>query len=115
MVHSCIKMAVSDFYYLNAHYKTRLVPQTSASKGDPLQASQSLVVNIVEAMIVGPEMSLDAKLLALIDDKAKVPIFSLGGSASPSDEYPYFLQISNVEAMQFKAEEQNKMTAEAIS
>lgn len=32
MVHSGITMVASDFYYLNAHYKTKFVPQTSDSK-----------------------------------------------------------------------------------
>ncbi|WOG95092.1 hypothetical protein DCAR_0314394 [Daucus carota subsp. sativus] len=105
MVHSSITMAVSEFYNINSHYKTRIVPSTADSKGDPLQAleaAQELVVKNVAAMIVGAEMSLDAKLLALIGDKARVPIFSLSGSAS-FDEYPYFLQLSHSEAMQFEA------------
>ncbi|WOG95091.1 hypothetical protein DCAR_0314393 [Daucus carota subsp. sativus] len=105
IVDRCITMATSDFYNLNAHYKTRIIPQTTDSKGDPLQAleaAQGLVVKNVKAMIVGPEMSLDEKLLALISDEAKVPIFSLSGSAS-FDEYPYFLQLSNGEALQFEA------------
>lgn len=60
------------------------------------------MVQNVEAMIIGPDMPLDEKLLALIGDKAKVPIFSLSGSA-PFDEYPYFLQLSHSETMQFEA------------
>ena len=41
IVHSCITMATSDFYNQNAHYKTRIVPQTTDSKGDPLQALEA--------------------------------------------------------------------------
>lgn len=41
MVHSCITIAASDFYNLHAHYKTRIVPQTIDSKGDPLLALEA--------------------------------------------------------------------------
>lgn len=36
-IHSCITMAISDFYALNEGYGTRLVVHTRDTKGDPLQ------------------------------------------------------------------------------
>lgn len=35
---TCISMAISDFYALNTHYKTRLVLHSRDSEGDPFRA-----------------------------------------------------------------------------
>ncbi|KAA8550525.1 hypothetical protein F0562_002209 [Nyssa sinensis] len=51
---------------------------------------------------MGPETSLEAKFLAVLGDKAKVPILSFTTSPSFSTEYPYFLQIAQDETTQFK-------------
>ena len=37
-VHSCITMALSDFYMLNSYYKTRIVLHDRNTHGEPLQA-----------------------------------------------------------------------------
>ncbi|XP_017238897.1 glutamate receptor 1.4 [Daucus carota subsp. sativus] len=106
MVNSCIMIAASDFYNINGHYQTRIVTQIIDSKGDPLkalEAVQDLLKKNVGALFLGPEMSLDGTLLALLSEKAKVPMFSLGGSLTSSDEYPYFFQLSHSEALQSKA------------
>lgn len=63
-----------------------------------LYAAQYLVLNNVEAMIVGPEMTPDPKGLAVIADKAQNPIFSLNGSVSMSEVYPTMFQVSHSEA-----------------
>lgn len=47
MVHSCITMAASDFYNLNSHYQTRIVPQTIDSNGDPLKALEAGKVDLL--------------------------------------------------------------------
>ena len=41
MANNCISMAVSDFYSINRHYKTRLVLHTRDSMGEPLYALSS--------------------------------------------------------------------------
>ncbi|KAL6332020.1 hypothetical protein AAG906_020377 [Vitis piasezkii] len=41
MANNCISMAVSDFYSINRHYKTRLILHTRDSMGDPLYALSS--------------------------------------------------------------------------
>ncbi|KAJ0442030.1 putative periplasmic binding protein-like I [Helianthus annuus] len=93
-IYSCINLAISDFYSINHNYTTRIVLQTKDSEGDPLKALSAiryLLKNKNVQAIIGPETYLQSKLLALIADKAKVPIFSF---ASPSSmEYPYLFQI----------------------
>ncbi|CAL5427068.1 unnamed protein product [Camellia sinensis] len=116
VVHSCIMMAISDFYAVNNHYKTRVVLHTRDSNGEPLLALSAgklkvstlpfaaldLIDNIkVQAMIIGPETSLEEKLLAFLGDKAKVPIISFMTSPC-STHYPYFVQIKSDEITEFK-------------
>ncbi|KAL7172904.1 hypothetical protein ACSBR2_032385 [Camellia fascicularis] len=105
VVHSCITMAISDFYAVNNHYKTRVVLHTRDSNGEPLlalSAALDLIDNIkVQAMITGPETSLEEKLLAFLGDKAKVPIISFMTSPC-STHYPYFVQIKSDEITEFK-------------
>ncbi|XP_057508915.1 glutamate receptor 1.2-like isoform X2 [Actinidia eriantha] len=104
VVHSCITMAISDFYALNALYKTRIVLHTRDSEGEPLHALSAaldLLENIKVQAIIGPETSLEGKLLALLSNKTKVPIISF--SRSPySTEYPYVVQITPDEATEFR-------------
>ncbi|KAA8550518.1 hypothetical protein F0562_002202 [Nyssa sinensis] len=104
-VHSCITMAVSEFYALNSHYKTRIVLHTRDSKGEPLPALSAvldLLENIKVQAVMGSETSIEAKFLAVLGDKAKIPIISFTTSPSFSTEYPYFLQIAQDETTQFK-------------
>ncbi|KAK2965808.1 hypothetical protein RJ640_025317 [Escallonia rubra] len=104
-VHSCITMAISDFYALNSHYKTRIVLHVKDSKGEPLRALSTaldLLENNEVQAIIGPETSLEAKLLALLGDKAKLPILSLAANPSPIAEHPYFVQITQDETTQFE-------------
>ncbi|XP_028077695.1 glutamate receptor 2.2-like [Camellia sinensis] len=105
VVHSCIMMAISDFYAVNNHYKTRVVLHTRDSNGEPLlalSAALDLIDNIkVQAMIIGPETSLEEKLLAFLGDKAKVPIISFMTSPC-STHNPYFVQIKSDEITEFK-------------
>ncbi|GJW80107.1 hypothetical protein Tco_0144082 [Tanacetum coccineum] len=38
IVHSCMNMALSDFYTVNNHYKTRIVIHSMDTHGEPLHA-----------------------------------------------------------------------------
>ena len=38
IVHSCMTMALSDFYTFNNHYKTRIVLHSRDTHGEPLHA-----------------------------------------------------------------------------
>ncbi|CAL5424798.1 unnamed protein product [Camellia sinensis] len=106
VVHSCIAMAISDFYAVNTpHYKTRVVLHIRDSNGEPLlalSAALDLIENIkVQAMIIGPETLLEDKLLALLGDTAKIPIISFATSPY-STHYPYSVQIKPDEIIEFK-------------
>ncbi|KAI7984630.1 Glutamate receptor 1.3 [Camellia lanceoleosa] len=106
VVHSCITMAISDFYAVNTpQYKTRVVLHTRDSNGEPLlalSAALDLIENIkVQAIIIGPETSLEDKLWALLGDKAKIPIISFATSPY-STHYPYSVQIKPDEIIEFK-------------
>ncbi|KAI7984632.1 Glutamate receptor 1.3 [Camellia lanceoleosa] len=106
VVHSCITMAISDFYAVNTpHYETRVVLHIRDSNGEPLlalSAALDLIENIkVQAMIIGPETLLEDKLLALLGDKAKIPIISFATSPY-STHYPYSVQIKPDEIIEFK-------------
>ncbi|GJX58160.1 hypothetical protein Tco_0289550 [Tanacetum coccineum] len=43
IVHSCMTMALSDFYTVNNHYKTRIVLHTRDTHGEPLHAPSAEV------------------------------------------------------------------------
>uniref|UniRef100_A0A251SI77 Putative ionotropic glutamate receptor, metazoa, Periplasmic binding protein-like I n=1 Tax=Helianthus annuus TaxID=4232 RepID=A0A251SI77_HELAN len=64
-------------------------------------AVHDLLNNIKVQAIIGPETYLEAKLLAPIADKAKVPIFSFAGS--PSIQYPFLYQIKEDESVMSKS------------
>ncbi|CAK9150468.1 unnamed protein product [Ilex paraguariensis] len=104
-IHSCITMAISDFYAVNSHHKTRIALHTRDSKGEPLQALSAaldLLENGKVQAIIGLEMSFEAKVLALLGDKANVPILSFSTSPSSSTEYPYLVQITQDASIQFE-------------
>ncbi|PWA65095.1 ionotropic glutamate receptor, metazoa, Periplasmic binding protein-like I [Artemisia annua] len=65
------------------------------------RAALDLLNNIKVQVIIGPETYLEAKLLASVADKAKVPIFSFAGSPSMSD--PYLFQIKEDESVMAKS------------
>ncbi|KAJ9549020.1 hypothetical protein OSB04_021563 [Centaurea solstitialis] len=98
-IHMCIDMAISDFYALHPSYRTKIALHTMDSKGDPLQALSAvdhLLRQVKVQAIVGPETHFQPKLLSLFADKAKVPIFSLGGPSSV--EHPYLFHIKEDES-----------------
>ncbi|KAL5737984.1 hypothetical protein ACOSP7_030745 [Xanthoceras sorbifolium] len=101
---TCISMAISDFYTKHDYYKTRVVLHTRDSKGEPLLALSSaleLLQNSQVRAIFGAQTSMEAKFLAELGDKTKVPIITF--SPSSSKHYPYFLQISQNETYQAEA------------
>ncbi|XP_042753247.1 glutamate receptor 1.4 [Lactuca sativa] len=103
-IHSCITMAISDFYALNHSYKTRIVLHTRDSEGDPVKALSAvdhLLKNAKVQAIIGPETYLPSKLLSLFADKAEVPIFSFASSSSR--ENPYLFQIKQDESIMAKS------------
>ncbi|KAI3678654.1 hypothetical protein L6452_37955 [Arctium lappa] len=104
-VHSCITMAVSDFYAVNSHYKTRIVLHDRDAHGEPLHAL-SAALDLLEKTkvqaIIGSNSTSEAKFLAVLGDEARIPILSLSPTPS-SNNHPYFLQIAQDETIQFKS------------
>ncbi|KAK2650206.1 hypothetical protein Ddye_017695 [Dipteronia dyeriana] len=104
IVHNCISMAISDFYSVHGYYKTRVIFHTRDSKGEPLRALTSaldLLENSEVRAIIGAQTSMEAKFLAELGNKTKVPVISFSaptGTSSPSNKYPYFFQINQDES-----------------
>ncbi|XP_059626900.1 glutamate receptor 1.2-like [Cornus florida] len=97
-------MAISDFYTLNKHYKTRIVPHIKDSGGEPLRALSvglDLLENKKVQAIIGLGTSPEANFLAALGDKAKVPILYLSGSPMLSTEYPYPVQLTQDQILEF--------------
>ncbi|XP_022848940.1 glutamate receptor 2.7-like [Olea europaea var. sylvestris] len=102
-IHACISMAISDFYETNSHYTTRTVLHVRDSHGRPLgvlSAAVDLLENSKVHAIIGLETFLEDKFLAILTEKAKIPILSFAPSVT-SNEFPYIVKIRSDEASQF--------------
>ncbi|PON65936.1 Ionotropic glutamate receptor [Trema orientale] len=109
ILHSCVFIALSNFYRLNIDYRTRLVFHTRDSKGETLQAlsaAHELLDKIKVKALIGGETRMEARLLAELGYKAKVPMLSLSETSNSSPRFnknPFFIGIIQDEASQFKA------------
>ncbi|KAL8244965.1 hypothetical protein R6Q59_011223 [Mikania micrantha] len=101
----CVSIAVSEFYAVNAHYKTRIVLHSRDTHGEPLHAL-SAALDLLEKhkvqAILGSSSTAEAKFLAVLGDQVTIPILSLSSIPS-SEKHPYFLQITQDETTQVKA------------
>ncbi|EEF46825.1 glutamate receptor 2 plant, putative [Ricinus communis] len=96
---SCIKMALSDFYATNSHYKPRLVRHTRNSMEDVVGAAAAalinsnfsfespfrntaltLIKNVELQAIIGPTTSTQAGFVIELGQKAHAPIISFSAS-----------------------------------
>ncbi|KAL7113679.1 hypothetical protein ACP275_04G075500 [Erythranthe tilingii] len=103
VVHSCIKMAVSDFYRLNGGYRTRIALHVRDSGGDSLRsiaAALDLLENVEVQAIIIPKISNEELFLARLGDRVNVPLLSFSSISSPN-EHPYFVQVAEDENTQF--------------
>ncbi|KAJ9567210.1 hypothetical protein OSB04_003176 [Centaurea solstitialis] len=103
-VHSCITIALSEFYKINDHYQTRIVVHNRDTQGETLHALRiafELLEKTKVQAIIGSDSTIEAKLMAVLGDEAKIPILSLSPTPS-SHNHPYFLQIAQDETIQFK-------------
>ncbi|KAG8388840.1 hypothetical protein BUALT_Bualt02G0166800 [Buddleja alternifolia] len=103
VIHTCITMAISDFYNLNSQYKTRIALQVRDSRGDSFHSIASaldLLENVGVRGLIIPKVSNVDLFLATLGDKANVPVLSLSSTPS-ADEHPYFLQVEEDETTQF--------------
>ncbi|RVW75482.1 Glutamate receptor 2.7 [Vitis vinifera] len=108
MANNCISMAVSDFYSIHRHYKTRLILHTRDSMGDPLYALSStidLLENKDVHAILGPQTSEEAEFLVHLGDKAGVPIvtFSVTTPFLSQEKTPYLVRVAINDKAQVKA------------
>nr|XP_043635390.1 glutamate receptor 1.3-like [Erigeron canadensis] len=104
VVHRCITMAIADFYAANPHYTTRIVINTKDTKGEPLlalSAALELLENTKVQAIIGPDATVESRFLDLLEQKANIPFLSFATSTL-SNKNPYFLQIAQDEATEFK-------------
>ncbi|CAI9776568.1 unnamed protein product [Fraxinus pennsylvanica] len=72
VVHSCITIAISDFYMLNEQYKTRIALETRDSRGEPSDfiasessnANHSIGCQHVPSLprVASSQMSMDSRL-----------------------------------------------------
>ncbi|KAG7588966.1 Ionotropic glutamate receptor [Arabidopsis suecica] len=91
-----ISLALSDFYRVNNSYRTRVSVLARDSQGDPLlalAAAKDLLQTGKVKAIVGAESLQEAKLLAAISEKAKVPVIStLVPNTLSLNKYNHFIQ-----------------------
>ncbi|KAL6212674.1 hypothetical protein ACLB2K_017892 [Fragaria x ananassa] len=83
---SCIKMALSDFYFYHPFYKTRLVLNSRDSKKNVIAAAASafeLIKNEEVRTIMGPVTSMETTFVINLGDQTHVPIISFSAT-SPS-------------------------------
>ncbi|CAH8362090.1 unnamed protein product [Eruca vesicaria subsp. sativa] len=99
IVRSSVSLALSDFYAVNSHYKTRVSLSVRNSLGEPILALSSAVDLLqtvgVEAIFGGNSL-LETKLLAELGEKARVPVISLNSPISLSlKKYSYLIQVTH--------------------
>ncbi|XP_048328099.2 glutamate receptor 1.2 isoform X2 [Ziziphus jujuba] len=106
IIHSCVSMAISNFYSLHNNYATKLVLHTRDSKGQLLQLVSS-ALNLLDKVkveaIIGAQTIMEANFLAELGEKAGIPTISLS-EFSPllSRKYPFLVQSTQDETSQFK-------------
>ncbi|KAK3221545.1 hypothetical protein Dsin_008570 [Dipteronia sinensis] len=75
IVETCMSMAISDFYALHPHHRTRLVLETKTTKNivSTAAAVVDLVKNVKVHAILGPQIPDAAPLVVEMGAKAHVP------------------------------------------
>ncbi|XP_062025370.1 glutamate receptor 2.2-like [Rosa rugosa] len=105
---SCLDLALSDFYYSNSHYKSKLVLNTQDSKKTVVGAAAAAVNLIKKSQvqaILGPVTSKQTNFVINLGDQAHVPIisFSATSPALTSLRSSYFFQFSENDSCQVRA------------
>ncbi|KAM5548454.1 glutamate receptor 2.8 [Rosa sericea] len=105
---SCMKLALSDFYASNPHYRTRLVLLPRNSKGTVVGAAAAavdLINNKDVQAIIGPGTSMEANFVINVGAQAKVPIltFSASSPCLSSLGSSFFFRLTQNDLIQVKA------------
>ncbi|MBA0547895.1 hypothetical protein Golob_019028, partial [Gossypium lobatum] len=105
---SCMNMALSDFYAIHPHYKTRLVFSTKDSMGDVVAAASAavdLIRNVEVQAIIGPRSSMQANFVISLGNKSQVPIISFSATSPSltSLKSPYFFRAAQSGSFQVNA------------
>ncbi|KAL5698826.1 hypothetical protein ACHQM5_029812 [Ranunculus cassubicifolius] len=104
---SCMYMAISDFYDIHPHYKTRLLLHTRDSTSDVIGAAfaaMDLLKNVTVQAIIGPQKSEQTEFIVDVGHKLRIPIISFSAT-SPSiySRSPYFIRTTPDDHTQVKA------------
>ncbi|XP_076881078.1 glutamate receptor 1.4-like [Bidens hawaiensis] len=102
LIYHCIFIAISDFYQANPHYITRIVFNMRDTKLTALSSALELLENTKVQAIIGPDPTVEARFLEVLEEKANVPILSFSTSLF-SNPNPYLVQIAQEETTQIKA------------
>ncbi|XP_024014845.1 glutamate receptor 1.1 isoform X2 [Eutrema salsugineum] len=108
ILEASFSLALSDFYRINNGYRTRVSVLARDTQGDPilaLAAATNLLKHAkVEAIVVGAQSLQEAKLLAAVSEKTKVPVISVLVPHSLSlNKYDHFIQLTHDSVSEAKA------------
>ncbi|XP_039013290.1 glutamate receptor 2.1-like [Hibiscus syriacus] len=107
VANACIPMAISDFYAAHPNFRTRLSLHVRSSDDVLAAAFTALeLINKEEVnAIIGPQTSMQARVVMDIGQKAQVPIIS-SSATSPSlstTQNPFFVRTALDDSSQAKA------------
>ncbi|EOA23540.1 hypothetical protein CARUB_v10016736mg [Capsella rubella] len=99
ILETSFSLALSDFYGNNKGYRTRVTLSSRDSQGDPilaLAAATDLLHTAKVEAIVGAQSLQEARLLAAISEKSKVPVISTFVPHTLSlNKYDHFIQLTH--------------------
>ncbi|KAL5698828.1 hypothetical protein ACHQM5_029813 [Ranunculus cassubicifolius] len=107
MSNVCMSTAVQDFYAINPHYETRLILHTKDSKDFSTTFVAALELLNVEGvqMIVAPQKSGQAEMVAELGNKSHVPVVSFSATypSISRNHIPYLISMIQNYTYQFEA------------
>ncbi|XP_031483731.1 glutamate receptor 2.7-like [Nymphaea colorata] len=106
--HTCIALALEDFYATDNHKKRLVLHARDCKRDDSVQAASAAIDLLnnwgVEA-ILGPQTSQSAEFVANLGSSARVPIISFTATSPSlsSTNTPYFIRTAQTDAAQIEA------------
>ncbi|KAL5730809.1 hypothetical protein ACHQM5_003600 [Ranunculus cassubicifolius] len=106
MSQQCINMSVEDFYKKNTHYRTRVILHTEDAQdvGTAVLTAMSMVKDVKVHVIIGPQKSEQAEVVAELGNKYQVPVISFSATSPslPQNEVPYFIRMAQNDTYQLQ-------------